>query len=407
MSGTPSSYDCFAVTAPGLEAVAAMELRALGLDPGEAEAGGLSFRADHVELYAANLHLRTASRVIVRVATFHASSFRELERHARRLPWERFVAPGQPVRVRVTCRKSRLYHSDAVAERVLGAIGHRLGMPAPGSDAGADEAEGEGDGGGGGDDGSQLFVVRLDHDLCTVSADSSGRLLHMRGYRQAVGRAPLRETVAAAMLLASGWDPASPLVDPMCGSGTIAIEGAMLARRMAPGLDRGFAFERWPEHHPASWRELLHAARSDVLPAAPAPVVAADRDAGAVAATIANAERAGVASDLTVIRQPLSALRPPDGGMRQGWLVTNPPYGHRVGERDALRSLYSRLGQVAHTLLSGWTVAILSADARLEGQVGLEFEHAFRTSNGGIPVRLAVGRVPAQGGPGSPGLSGG
>lgn len=382
-------YDCYAVTAPGLEPVTATELRALGVAMGEAEPGGLPFRGDAAELYAANLHLRTASRVLVRVASFEARAFRDLEKHARAVPWERFVAPGRAVQLRVTCRKSRLYHSDAVAERVRDAISHRLGaavrVVAP--------AAGDEDGGAADGSDAQLFVVRLFHDLCTVSADSSGQLLHRRGYRQAVGRAPLRETIAAAMLLASGWDPEAPLVDPMCGSGTIAIEGALLARRIAPGLGRGFAFEQWPEFERGVWGELRREAESAILPAVPASIQASDRDAGAVAATLANAARAGVAADLEVAEQPLSAVRPVAAAT--GWLVTNPPYGHRVGDSERLRSLYARLGQVAHTLCPGWTVALLSADPRLDAQTGLELEEAFRASNGGIRVRLMVATVPA------------
>lgn len=379
-----SRYDCYAVTAPGLEPVTSTELAALGMHMGPAEPGGIPFAADAAELYAANLHLRTASRVLVRVAAFEVRAFRELEKQARLIPWERFVVPGRAVQLRVTCRKSRLYHSDAVAERVRDAISHRLGTPTPTLAAAGEEDDDGGD--------AQLFVVRLNHDRCTVSADSSGALLHRRGYRQAVGRAPLRETLAAAMLLASGWDPEAPLVDPMCGSGTIAIEGAMLARGIAPGLHRGFAFEHWPEFRPEVWSELRAAAVTAVLPAAPAPIQASDRDAGAIQATLANAERAGVAADLTVVQQPLSALEPVEAPT--GWLVTNPPYGHRVGDVERLRALYARLGQVAYTRCPGWTLALLSADQRLEGQIGLPFEEAFRVSNGGIRVRLAVATVP-------------
>ena len=386
-SANAASLDCFAITAPGLEAITSMELQALGVRPGQPERGGIPFSADLVELYAANLHLRTASRVIVRMASFRADSFRALERHARRVDWGRFLPPGRRVQLRVTCRKSRLYHSDAVAERILAAIQHVTGASvAPDAGGGDGDSEGEG---------AQLFVVRLDHDVCTVSVDSSGALLHLRGYRQAVAKAPLRETLAAAMLLGSGWDPAAPLIDPMCGSGTIPIEGAMLARRIPPGLARAFAFQSWPGFREESWKELLADARAAILPASPAPIFASDRDAGAVAATIANAERAGVISSLTVSQRALSAVEAPDA-TAPGWLLVNPPYGHRVGERDALRALYSRLGQVAHTLLPGWTVALLSADPRLEGQVGLDFEAAFRTANGGIPVRLAVATVPTE-----------
>ncbi len=377
-------YNCYAVTAPGLEPVTATELTALGMETGDTEPGGIPFRADEAELYAANLHLRTASRVLVRVAEFQATSFRDLESRARAIPWERFVVAGRPVQLRVTCRKSRLYHSDAVAERVRDAISHRLGAPTP-SLAPADE---EGEGGE-----AQLFVVRFSHDRCTISVDASGRLLHLRGYRQAVGRAPLRETLAAAMLLASGWDPELPLVDPMCGSGTIAIEAAMLSRQIAPGLRRSFAFQNWPEFRADIWAELRAAAMAAIHPAARSAIQASDRDAGAIAATIANAERAGVASDITATQRALSSIDPIPSPT--GWLVTNPPYGHRVGDVERLRALYARLGQVARTLHPGWIVAMLVADPRLEGQVGLPFEDAFRTTNGGIWVRLAVATVPA------------
>ncbi|HEU4630537.1 MAG TPA: THUMP domain-containing protein [Gemmatimonadaceae bacterium] len=387
MPATPR-HAAFAITAPGLEALTAAELHAIGLPPSGTEPGGVAFVADVAGLCAANLRLRTASRVVVRVAEFTVVAFRELERHAARVPWERFVAPGRAVAFRVTCRKSRLYHSDAVAQRLALAVTRRVGGAQVVADAGESE--------GGEEDGArippQLFVVRLLHDRCTISADTSGPLLHRRGYRQAVAKAPLRETLAAAMLLGAGWRPDAPLVDPMCGSGTIAIEGALLARRIAPGLQRDFALRHWPEHDDGAWRAEHARAAGEALSRAPAPIVAADRDAGAVAATEANARRAGVLDDLAIARQPLSALEPPAGA---GWLVTNPPYGARIGARDPLRDLYARLGQLARTRLGGWTVALLSADARLEAQVGLRFEEGFRTTNGGIRVRLVRAAVPA------------
>jgi putative N6-adenine-specific DNA methylase len=391
-SGGALAYDAFAVTAPGLEPLAARELRELGLAPGAPEPGGVSFRATPAGLYAANLRLRTASRVVVRVAEFPARAFHELERQARRIPWERFVAPGTAVAFRVTCRKSRLYHSDAVAER-LHAAAERAGA-VPGR-AAPDDAEGDTDGDAADAAASegataQLFVVRLLHDRVTISADSSGALLHRRGYRQAVAKAPLRETLAAAMLLASDWDPAAPLVDPMCGSGTIAIEAALLARRVAPGIGRDFAFRRWPEADAGVWAAEVARAEGEALPAAAAPIVAADRDAGAVAATVANAERAGVAADVLAVQRPLSALEPPPGA---GWLVTNPPWGARVGEADRLRDLYARLGQVARARCPGWTVGLLSGDPRLDAQTGLPLVERFRTTAGGLRVRFVVARA--------------
>jgi putative N6-adenine-specific DNA methylase len=230
-----------------------------------------------------------------------------------------------------------------------------------------------------------LVVVRLLHDRCTVSIDSSGALLHRRGYRLATAKAPLRETLAAAALLASEWRPDAPLLDPMCGSGTIPIEAALIARRIAPGVRRRFAFEHWPERDPGRWSVLIEEASSRALARAPAPIQGSDRDAGAIDAARANAERAGVAADVELVRRPLSAIEPPAGA---GWIVTNPPYGARVGERDALRDLYATLGAVVRRRCPGWAVSMISASARLERQTGLAFQELARTRSGGIPVRL-------------------
>jgi putative N6-adenine-specific DNA methylase len=379
----------FAVTAPGIAPLAAAELRALGIAPGALDPGGVAFAATRAQLYEANLSLRTVSRVVVRLAEFEARSFQELERQARRVPWETIVHAGQPVRLRVTCRKSRLYHSDAVAQRVIAAIAHRLGAPVPVDVLAREDADDDAESATSGQL-PQLFTVRFVHDHCTISADSSGALLHLRGYRQAVGKAPLRETLAAAMLLASGYTGEAPLLDPLCGSGTIAIEAALIARRLAPGRSRPFAFMDWPGFDRVAWKTLSERAEERALPRSPVPIVASDRDAGAAEATRANAERAGVSADVDVSCRPLSAVALPAGG--PGWLVTNPPYGVRVGDPAALRNLYSTLGRVAREPLASWTVALLSADVRLERQLGLAMEPALNTSNGGIPVRLLVRR---------------
>jgi putative N6-adenine-specific DNA methylase len=228
-------------------------------------------------------------------------------------------------------------------------------------------------------------------DRCTVSVDSSGALLHRRGYRQATAKAPLRETLAAAMLLGSGWTPDRPLLDPFCGAGTVAIEAAMIARGIAPGLLRaarpdGFAFMQWPGFDATLWERLTSEAREAVRPAAAAPIVASDRDAGAIEAARANAERAGVQESIALEQRTLSAVPPLPTG---GWIVTNPPYGARLGDRGPLRALYARLGAIAASL-EGWSLALLSGDPMLEGQLALPLAERWRSSNGGIPVRLAV-----------------
>ncbi|GAC1476940.1 MAG: RNA methyltransferase [Gemmatimonadaceae bacterium] len=393
MPATPLSL--FAITAPGLESLAARELAALGFAP-RVDVGGVGFESDAAGLARASLELRTASRIVLRVGEFRAAAFRELERHAGKLAWSRFVARGSPVRFRVTCRKSRLYHSDAVAQRLHEAAERVAGARIA---TGARSAEGQSDEDDATDD-AQLFVVRVVHDQVTVSADTSGALLHRRGYRQAVAKAPLRETLAAALLLGADWNPGTPLIDPFCGAGTILIEGALLARRIAPGIARAsreprdFAFRRWPDHDRPAWERAVNRTRETILPRAPAAIVGGDRDAGAVAATAANAARAGVAEDVHVTQRTLS-----DGGWPEapGWLVTNPPYGVRVGDRDGLRNLYAQLGTLSRARLPGWRVALLSADPRLDAQLGLALPQRWRTSNGGIPVRLISGPVTGSG----------
>ena len=373
------AYDAFAITAPGLEPIAATELRSIGAVNAKAVEGGVSFRASPQLLYSANLHLRTASRVVVRASNFEATAFHELERRAKKVRWDELISPNLPVSLRVTCRKSKLYHSDAVAQRVAGSIEAMVKGARVVDDAG-DESESN----------EQLILVRLLHDRCTISVDSSGALLHRRGYRQAVAKAPMRETLAAAMLVASGWDGTSPLLDPMCGSGTIPIEGAMIARRIAPGLHRTFAFERWPSFDATIWKALVDRARADVLPKSTVPIQASDRDAGAIDAARANAERAGVAADIDFNVQPISAVTPAGG---VGLVATNPPYGVRVGESDRLRNLYAQFGKVMSSRFAGWSVAMMSAEPKLERQTGLGLKPVLSTANGGIPIRVVTGRV--------------
>jgi putative N6-adenine-specific DNA methylase len=378
--------DCYAVVAPGLEAVTAAELRALRIEPGEAEPGGVPFSANDERLFAANLWLRSASRIIVRIAQFRVTAFRDLERLSLGVSWERFVVPNGTARLRVTCRKSKLYHSDGVAQRVAGAIARRVKGAAVDGAARDDTDDAT-------DDAAQLFVVRLAHDVCTISVDSSGDLLHRRGYRLAAAKAPVRETLGAAALLALDWDGTTPLVDPMCGAGTLAIEGALIARRIAPGASRTFACERWPSAPRAKFEAMREEVRSHALPRAPAPILASDRDAGAIVAARANAQRAGVAADIEFREAPLSAMAPPAG---PGLLLTNPPYGARVGEKTALRNLYAQLGNVARARCAGWTLAYIAADRALDAQVKLPLDDVLRFRNGGIPVRLVRAQVPGH-----------
>jgi putative N6-adenine-specific DNA methylase len=383
------SYRLFAVTAPGLEPYTAAELAALGMSPlptvstagpGEAkeESGGLEFEASTTDLYRTNLMLRTANRIIFRLGEFTAVSFPELRKKAERLPWESVLKPGQPVAIRVTCHKSKLYHSDGVAERVAGAIADHLGKVSPVQKFDENVSPLP-----------QLIIVRFNHDTCTISADTSGELLHRRGYRLETAKAPLRETLAAGLLMAAGWDASSPLLDPFCGSGTIAIEAALKARRIAPGKNRRFAFMDWPDYDEKKWKHILSRAGSlEVHPNV--PIFASDRDAGAIEIAQKNAERAGVLDLIQFDCKAVSAVEPPTNA---GWVITNPPYGVRVSPDRDLRDLYARLGDVLRKQCPDWNTGILCNSDILIGQTHIRTQEKIRLINGGIPVSLYCGKA--------------
>lgn len=303
-----------------------------------------------------------------RIHHFRARTFDELEAGAAETPWFDFAAPERAVAFRVTSHRSRLYHTDAIAERFVRVFGRTV----------AD------------DDDAQLFVVRLDRDVCTVSADASGPPLHQRGWRRATAKAPLRPTLAAAMLITAGWPAPLPLLDPLCGSGTIAIEAALIATQRAPGAGREFAFHRWPSFEPGTWASVTASMRA-TRDNAPVPaIVATDRDAGAIESTIANATRAGVAELIdarvgTLSRAPsLEPVRDAESGL----IVTNPPYGRRVSSNKQLRDLYASLGNLVRGPLSNWDLSFLCADDGLARATGLALHPRLRTKNGGIDVTL-------------------
>jgi putative N6-adenine-specific DNA methylase len=374
----------FAVTAPGLKVVAGGEIERLGLLSNKPrapdEAGGVSFDGGLADLYRANLQLRTPNRILLRLGEFYAAAFSELRKKAGRLEWERCLHPGSPVALRVTTHKSRLYHSDAVAERIAGAIADRLSTPSPVSRFDENEPGNL----------PQLIVVRLVRDLCTISLDTSGENLHRRGYRLATAKAPLRENLAAGILVASGWDGRAPLIDPFCGSGTIPIEAALLAHNIPPGRNRRFAFMSWPGFDRHLWESLLLECEQDKIEGDYPEIQGSDRDEGAITLAGANAARAGAAGLINFSHRALSSIEPHG----RGWVVTNPPYGMRASPNKDLRNLYAQLGNVLRSKCQGWQVAILSSDDHLLNTTGLPFTSKISMNNGGINVRLAMGQVP-------------
>lgn len=372
-------WPAFAITAPGIAPVTAAELAALAIPHDPPTPDGVAFKADFRTIALANLWLRTASRVIVRLGEFKAQGFADLEKGAARLPWQQVLLPGQAIAVRVTCRKSRLYHSDAVAERVARQISKHFGIDAPVvrlTDSDDDDAP---------SDEAQRILVRIVHDVCTISADTSGDLLHRRGYRQAVAKAPLRETIAAACLLACDYDGTQAFLDPMCGSGTFPIEAAMIARRQAPGRARPFAFEHWPGADRDVLPNLRRSTKAAGEDVADLPIVGSDRDPGAVRMSRENAERAGVAKMVQFEQVTLEAIEPP---AEQGLWCSNAPYGRRMGNTDALTGLFVQIGKLARGAFAEWRVALLLAEQSHVKALQSPTTEILHSRVGGIQVGL-------------------
>ena len=377
MSTGRSKYlQAAAVCPPGLEALCSAELKGLGLRPKPAGPGLVEFEANPRQLYAANVWLRTAGRVVVRLATFRATDFVHLQEHAAAIDWARWIEPGRAPRFRISTSDSKLYHTKAIAQRL-----HQVSLP---------PSIGEPE---------QLFVVRINRNTVTISVDSSGEALHHRPWRIDLGDAPLRPTMAAACLQAVGWDGSGPLIDPFCGSGTFPVEAALMALGLPAGGEREFAFHTWPSFDTGAWASVAGSVQAAYEAATSADAVrpeilASDRDPAMVAATMANAARAEVDHLITAEERVVSHLRGRDG---TGLIITNPPYGKRLGSAKLAR-LYGRLGAVARERLPGFDLAVLTAHRKLALQADAAAEPVLTFRHGGLGVRLyhRAGRPPGS-----------
>lgn len=374
--------DFFAVTAPGLEEICALEFAALGIPGAEAQTGGVAFRGRLEQAYAANLWLRTAVRVLMRLKDFRVRTWADYERQAAAVPWEFYLGPGAALEALVTLHESNLKHSGRVGEVILQAASTRLrelGLEPPHA-AGPEEP-------------ACRVMVRGVGRRAMVSLDMSGPHLHMRGYRRAAGTAPLREDLAAALLLMCEYNGVETLLDPMCGAGTLAIEAALMARRMAPGAKRSFALEDWPAFRRPAWEHLVKQAAAGARPTAPGPILAADRSANAVKAAGANAARAGVAGDITLDQADFFTAAPPPGP--PGLVVINPPYGRRLLDpARAARFQRDLAGHMARAY-AGWRVGLVLAQVEWADLWNLSDAQGLTVPHGGMHVTLVTGRIPA------------
>lgn len=359
----------YIVVSPGLEDTCAAELNAIGIPPLRIDKGGIACTGRLRELYLANLWLRTASRVLVRFAECRSRDFPDLYRKTKRLPWGRFIHAETPVAFRVACHGSRLNHSTRVAETLESALNRALGRNA--NPTGKDP---------------QLVMVRIVEDVVTISIDTSGELLHRRGYRKTVTAAPLRETLAAGVLMLLDWQGHEALVDPMCGSGSFLLEGALLARRQAPGLNRLFAFMAWPGYRPGLWTLLCDEAQRGQLDNQ-VSISGYDANPAAVATAHDNCERSGNSERVRIDQRPLADQPVHDG---RGLVVCNPPYGKRLELEGNPKVCYRDIGSHLVRVYPGWRKAMLCPDPALVKATGLYFRQVTELDNGGLRVGLFV-----------------
>jgi putative N6-adenine-specific DNA methylase len=376
----------FAVASPGLEIPLCAELAALtNIEDARVVEGGVEFSGAMGAGLAANLHSRMATRILLRMGEVKARDFAPMRRSLAKLPWSSFVPRDRALRIDVSTSHCRLYHTGALAETLELAITDCVGdLPKREKQAHAQTQVETSD-----DDHCTRILLRGQGDRFTASIDSSGVLLHRRGWRLEAGRAPLRETLAAGVLALCEYDPALPLVDPMCGAGTIAIEAAAMARKIPPGLGRTFAFERWPTHDAQAWQRVRESVAVDAPK--PAPIVASDRDTRAIEVASRNASRAQVEVD---IRFAVADFGRDEIPTPPGLLVINPPYGHRLGQRAQALRLGRDIGQVLRAHYRGWRAGILCPDPQFVAAVASGARRppakTYVLRNGGLRVHLAL-----------------
>lgn len=367
--------EIFLSAPPGLETLLEAEARAAGFADPVAVSGGVTIKGGWPEVWRANLCLRGAARVLARIGGFRTFHLAQLDKRARKFPWGEAILPGTLVRVDVTCRKSKIYHDRAAKARIEGALEDVAGAVIQRGSVDEDEDS----------DGEALrLVVRIEDDLVTFSLDTSGALLHRRGTKQAVGKAPMRETLAAHFLRACGYDGHESVVDPMCGSGTFVLEAAEIACGLLPGRSRDFTFERLAGFDAEVWAEMRGA-----QPGKPTGLrfYGSDRDDGAIRGAQANAERAGLSGCCAFTRHAISDLQRPEGP--PGLIMVNPPYGARIGNRKLLFALYGTLGSVLKDRFGGWRLGLVTSDAGLAKATGLAFQpKPMAVSHSGLTVRL-------------------
>jgi len=365
-----------------LESTLVAELEQLGASSVREQAGGVQFQGDWDTCYRANLESRVASRILWRVGSASYASEADVYAIAYALPWNEWFKSSLTIRVNVAARRCPLRSIDFVTLKIKDAICDKF-RTATGRRPSVDTARP--------DVRIYGFFDALEFSLYL---DTSGDALFKRGFRKAAGEAPIRENLAAGILYLAGWQRGMPLLDPMCGSGTFLLEAAQIALNIAPGLGRHFAFQKLWNFDSGQWDQLKETALIRQKQKAPQPIFGSDLYGGALAAARENISAAGL-SDIIALKQAnvleISAPAP------TGFIVTNPPYGVRIGERQPLDEFYPKLGDVLKKKFSGWNAYIMTADPLLPKSIRLTPSRRIPLFNGALECRLLEYRMVAGG----------
>lgn len=379
MSPTPR-LPHFATCAPGVEPLLHAELKALRFSRIERQVGGVYFEGSAHDAMRANLELRTAVRVLRRVARFEAGTADRLYDGAGAVDWRPFLPRGGTILVAAHSRESALDHTLFVEQRVKDAIVDQV-RERLGERPSVDKEEPD-----------LLVHAHLFRDRCTLLVDTSGQSLHKRGWRVFQGRAPLAETLAAAVLLSSEWDRRSPLLDPFCGSGTLLVEAALLAADHAPGLFRErFAFEGFADFDAPCWEALKREAWARIDFPRHLRLIGSELDEETLGGARENLDSAGYTDRIELEVGDARDFAPRRGW--NAWVVTNPPYGERVGEEEDLKGLYRAFGDRLKEQARGYRLALLCGAPALIRALALRFERRTPFKNGALDCELVVGTI--------------
>ncbi len=378
----------FVATSPGLENLCLEELHGAPLSVTDAfiSRGGVIFKGRLPDCYQANLHLRTANRVLMRIGSFKATNFRRLAKKLADFSWELYLPSGVTPQIHVTAHHSRLFHKKAIIQHVRDSIPlETLSVEKTGA-LQSQRAYGI----------QQLFV-RVQDDRFTLSIDSSGELLHKRGLKRTSGRAPLRETIAAAALMRAGYTGREVLLDPLCGSGTFSLEGAMRALNIPAGQFRDFAFTEWPCFRPSQWEFIKRQAQASSVKFSKPMIFASDKDPAVCLALKRQVSKSGLSDAIRVDQKDFTDLAPKRIMKQAGHAVTgivalNPPYGRRLGTFKESQQLFDEICQKLKSDFRGWRLALIASDNRIALKAPFKVK-SLPLFHGGLRLTLLIGKI--------------